>query len=309
MIRNFEIKKTVLCVFIMVIYCQFVEAQVQIEMKTEYIGKSDYRKSENEKSEKVGDSQGAAMVHQANMTIPLSLKLNENKRPTLWAISANGAYAKLDNKNFTAPLVVDEILNIGMNLTHLRPLNDRWSILATIGGGIFMSNTDFSKAGFKNVLGNVGTVFIRHLKPNLDLGGGIMVNNSFGFPMVFPALYLNWKTEGKYAVKIALMQGLELSVGYDLTKNFRLNLIAEMNGQTALLQQEEKDKMFSHLYMIAGFRPEIKIGKKISIPLTVGMNLWRPAQITDRTLKSMFQDKEYYFRASPYASAGLKMNL
>ncbi|WP_340035184.1 DUF6268 family outer membrane beta-barrel protein [Sphingobacterium faecium] len=309
MIRNFDIKKTMLLAFIMVISYQFVDAQVQIEMKTEYIGKSDYRKSEGEKSEKVGDSQGAAMVHQANITIPLSLRVNENKRPTLWAISMNGTYAKLDNKNLTESLVVDKILNIGINLSHLRPLNDRWSMLATVGGGIFMPDTDFSQAGLKNVLGNVGTVFIRHLKPNLDLGGGIMVNNSFGFPMVFPALYLNWKTEGKYAVRIALMQGLEMSVGYDFTKNLRLNLIAEMNGQTALLQQEGKDKMFSHLYMIAGFRPEIKIGKKISIPLTIGMNLWRPAQITDRTLKSMFQDKEYYFRASPYASAGLKMHL
>lgn len=48
--------------------------------------------------------------------------------------------------------------------------------------------------------------------------------------MVFLDLYLNWKTEGKYAVRIALLQGLEMSVGYDFTKSLRLNLIAEMNG-------------------------------------------------------------------------------
>ncbi|UZJ63005.1 hypothetical protein OKW96_10655 [Sphingobacterium sp. KU25419] len=50
MIRNFEIKKTMLFAFIMVISYQFVDAQVQIEMKTEYIGKSDYR---NQKAKKV----------------------------------------------------------------------------------------------------------------------------------------------------------------------------------------------------------------------------------------------------------------
>lgn len=307
MVTNFGLKNILFFLSAMVTY-NYVSAQVQIDVKTEYLGRSNYRLTKDDKSENVGNSQGSALVHQANMTIPLSLKLNENKRPTLWNISLNAAYAKLDNKNFTEPLVVDEIVNVGLNLSHLRPLNERWSLMATVGGGIFTTNTDFSQVTFNNVLGNVGTVFIRHLKPNLDIGGGLMLNNSFGFPMVFPAFYLNWKTEGKYAVKIALMNGLDLSVGYDLHKNLRINLVAEMNGQTDLLKQHGKNKMFSHLYMIAGFRPEIKIGKSISIPLTAGVNMWRPAQITDRTLKSMFQDKEYHFSASPYASAGLKMS-
>lgn len=282
-------------------------AQVSVELKSEYIGKSSYRFMENEKSEKVGDSKGGALIHQGSINIPLSFKLNEKKRPTMWTLSVAGAYAKLDNENFTEPLVVDEIVNAGINLNHLRPLNDRWSMLASIGGGIYMPSTKISDISLNNTLGNAGIVFIRHLKPNLDLGGGVAFNNSFGTPMLFPAFYLNWRTEGKYSVNIALMNGLAVSAGYDVGKSLRISVIGEMNGQVALLEQDGEGKMFSHMYMIGGLRPEIKIGKKLSIPLTGGISAWRPAQMNDRTLKSIFKEQNYYFQSAIYASAGLKM--
>jgi hypothetical protein len=290
----------------MIVGYSSINAQ-QVMFKTEYLGSSSYRLSEDGKNEKVGNSKGSAMVFQGGVNIPLSIKMNENNRPTSWSLNVGGSYTKLDNKNFTEPLVLDEMLNLGVSLNHLRPLNDKWSVMATIGGGIYMPGTNFSGIGFKNILGSVGVVFIRHLKPNLDLGGGLAVNNSFGFPMIFPAVYLNWKTEGKFDVKVSMMKGLEMSVGYDVNENLRLYLIAEMNGQVALLEQDGKDKMFSHAYLVTGFRPEIKIGRNISIPVTVGINAWRPAAMTERKLKSIFQDKEYYFQASPYVSVGFKM--
>jgi hypothetical protein len=279
----------------------------QIVFKTEFLGRSSYRMSDGETNEKVGNSKGSAIVYQGAVHIPLSVKFNENNRPTRWSLNIGGAYVKLNNKDFTDPLVIDEILNFGVSLNHLRPLNDKWSMMATIGGGIYMPGTNFSKMGFENILGSAGVVFIRHLRPNLDLGGGLAINNSFGFPMLFPAVYLNWKTQSKYTVKISMIKGLEMAAGYDVNKNLGLYLIAEMNGQTALLKQNGKNKIFSHAYLVAGFRPEIKLGNKLSIPLTVGINAWRPSAITDRKLKSMFQDKEYYFQASLYASVGLKI--
>ena len=97
-----------------------------------------------------------------------------------------------------------------------------------------------------------------------------------------------------------------MSAGYNVNKNLRLSLVGEINGQMALLQQDGKDKMFAHQYVVLGLRPEIKIGKRVSIPLTFGLNATRTAQITNRSLKTIFQDKGYAFRASPYASAGLQ---
>lgn len=285
------------------IICLNVDAQ--ISFKTEYIETSRYRKTKGESDERVGDSKGSAMVYQGNVNIPLSTKLNENNRPTAWGVSASGAYVSLNNKNFTDDLVLNEIMNLGLNLYHLRPLSNRWSMMASIGGGIFTPNARFSKIKFKNVLGSGGIIFIRHLKPNLDLGGGIALNNSFGFPMIFPAMYLNWNTQGPVAIKISLMQGLEIAATYNFSESLNLSFITEMDGQMALLEKEGKDKMFTHQYIVVGLRPQIKIGKHISIPITAGINAMRTAEFNDRKLKSLFKDEGYYFQVSPYLSAGV----
>jgi hypothetical protein len=292
------------CIFLS-IACTNVSAQ--IFFKTEYFGSSQYKMTNGDSSINIGNSKGSAMVYQGGINIPLSMKLNENNRPTAWSISAGGAYAKLNNKNFTEPLVIDEILNIGISLNYLRPLNDKWSLKAGLGGGIFLPSTDLSQIRYKNTLASMSAVFIRHLKPNLDLGIGLALNNSFGFPMIFPAFYFNWSTSGRYDVKISLKDGLEMSAGYKVNKNLDLSFIAEVNGQLALLEQDGKDKIFTHQTVVAGLRPEIKIGKRVSIPLTVGMNLSRTAQITERSLKTIFQDKGYSFKASPYSSAGIQI--
>lgn len=296
-------KQVLFFVFMMVAYSG---VNAQIRFKTEYFGKSRYYVREGESNERVGDSEGSAIVYQGGVTIPLSVKLNENNRPTTWVVNVGGAYVKLDNKNFTEPLVIDEIMNIGVSLGYLRPLNDKWSMMASIGGGIYMPNTRFSQIGFKNVLGSVGAVFIYHLKPNLEFGGGLAVNNSFGYPMIFPAIYLNWKTGSKYAVKVSAIRGLEMSVAYEAHKNLSISIIGEMNGQMALLEQGGKDKIFAHQYLVVGLQPEVKIGKNVSIPLTFGINATRPAIMMDRKLKSMFQEVEYHFRAAPYAAVGFQ---
>lgn len=293
--------------FLLLMSITYSGMNAQIIFKTEYFGTSSYRMMEGERDEKVGNSKGSAVVYQGGINVPLSMKLNENNRPTLWAVSVGGAYVKMDNKNFTEPLVIDEIMNIGLSLIHLRPLNKRWSMLATLGGGIYMPGTRFSEIRFRNVLGGVGVIFIYHLKPNLELGGGLAMNNSFGYPMVFPAFYFNWTTEGRFAVKISMLEGIEMSAGYNAFKNLNLNLIAEMNGQMALLEQDGKDKMFSHQYMVAGVRPEIRIGKKLSVSITAGIHAMRPAEMTNRNLKSLFQDRGYYFQISPYVSGGLQI--
>jgi hypothetical protein len=283
------------------------ESIAQAFFKTGYFGTSGYQMTQGDSSQRIGNSKGSAMVYQAGVNIPLAKKLNGLNRPTMWSIGVGGAYVDLNNKNFTQPLVIDKVLNVGLSLNYQRPLNDRWSLRTGIGGGIFMPTTDLSQMRFKNVLGSVSAVFIRHLRPNLELGGGLALNNSFGFPMLFPAFYLNWRTAGRYSVQASLRDGLDVSAGYNFNKNFKLNLVMEVNGQMALLEQEGKDKIFTHQYVVFGLRPEIKLGKHMTLPVTFGLNATRTAQITDRSLKTIFQDKGYSFRGSLYAATGLQI--
>ncbi|RXK85981.1 DUF6268 family outer membrane beta-barrel protein [Filimonas effusa] len=295
--------------FIIGIIAAYPGLYAQVKLKTEYFGNSKYHLPDADTGRNTGNGEGSAIVYQGSVNIPLSTKLNENKRPTMWAINIGGAYARLNNKNFTEPLVVDEIMNLGVGLIYLRPLKGKWSLMTTIGGGVYMPGTNFSQMKLKNVLASGGAVFICHLRSNLDLGGGLAINNSFGYPMLFPAFYFNWKTEGKYAVKVSAMRGLEMAVEYNANKNLALSFVFEMNGQMALLEQNGEDKIFTHQYLVIGLRPEIKLGR-VSIPLTVGFNATRPARMMDRKLKSMFQEEEgHYFRIAPHASLGLNIKL
>ncbi len=291
-----------------ILLCTDGNAQ-QVLFKTEYIGNSGYRflPSGDKPSEKVGDSKGSATIYQGLVNIPLSMKLNENNRPTVWGVGLGGSYTSLNNKNFTEN-IVSEIMNLQLGIYHLRPLNEKWSMRANVGMGVFTPSTDFSKIRFKNVLGSVGVVFISHLKTNLDIGGGVAINSSLGYPMIFPAFYLKWRLEGRFYVNAELAEGLDVAASYDFNNWFKLSYAFEMNGQVALLEKDGKDVIFSHQYIVTGFRPEIKFRKTgFSITAMAGLNLYRPASYSDRTLKGVFaSDNDYYFSVSPYLSVGVK---
>ncbi|MDR1202401.1 MAG: DUF6268 family outer membrane beta-barrel protein [Tannerellaceae bacterium] len=283
----------------------------QITFKTEYLGSSGYYflPPGEKPKEKIGDAKGSAVVYQGAFSMPLSMKLNENNRPTAWGIGLGGSYTSLNNKNFTDDMV-SEIMNLQVGLYHLRPLNDKWSMRASAGVAVLAPSADLSKIRFKHVLGSGGIIFIRHLKPNLSIGGGVAINSSLGYPMVFPAVYLNWELNGKFDVNVELVEGLDVSASYSFNDWFKLSYALEMNGQAALLEKDGKDVIFSHQYIVTGFRPEVKVGKTgLSMTAMVGLNIYRPASYSDRTLKGVFAtDNDYYFSTSPYMSIGIKYN-
>jgi len=289
-----------------------VEGKTQeITFKTEYLGSSGYYylPPGEKPSERIGDAEGSAVVVQGAFNMPLSVKLNENNHPTTWGIGVGGSYTSLNNKNFT-DYMVSEIMNLQVGLYHLRSLNNKWSMRASVGVAILAPSANFSKIRFKQLLGSGSVIFIRHLKPNLSIGGGVAINSSLGYPMVFPAIYLNWELDGKFNVNAELVEGLDISAGYSFNDWLKLSYALEMNGQATLLEKDGKDVMFSHQYIVTGFRPEIKIDKTgLSMTAMAGLNLYRPASFSDRTLKGMFAtDNDYYFTVSPYFSFGIKYN-
>src|SRR5690606_10782835 len=113
-------------------------------------------------------------------------------------------------------------------------LSEKWSLRASIGMGLFMPTTDLSGLNFRQILFSGGVVFIRHINPNLDIGAGVAINSSLGYPMIFPAFYLRWELRGKYDVNIELVDGLDASVSYDFNERFLMSYAFEINGQVAL---------------------------------------------------------------------------
>ncbi len=283
--------------------------KAQVLLKTEYFGKSSYR---DENNQKVADSKGSAVVYQGSINVPFVQKVNDRSQPTIWGVGISGAYVELNNHNFTDDLVLPQIMNLQLALFHIRPISEKWSIMVNIGAGIYTPDTKFSKIRMRNILGNVGLIFIRHFQPTIEIGGGLAFNNTFGYPMLFPALYFSWEYNKQFICKVAALDGLNLLLGYKLNDFTSLNFITEMNGQMALTEKDGKEKIFTHQYIVIGLRPSISISDKISIPITIGFNAMRAAYYDNRSIKALFRSmsREYdpCFQISPYLSASVEIN-
>jgi hypothetical protein len=285
-------------------------AKAQVEIKSEYIGNSSYTNADNVKTK----AKGNAKIFSLNARIPLSVEVDEDHKPVkFWALGIGASYTSFSNKSMEPGFGPDKIADANLTLMHLWPMSQKWSMLAMAGAGVYAEHTQLSKIGFKNVMGNGGVLFIWHLRKNLDVGLGPVVNTLLGYPMIFPGVYVNWRTQGDYEINVSMVNSLEASAGKKFNDHFKLNLIASFDGSMALENKGNKKLMFTHQYFTTGLQPEFSIGKTWSIAATAGLAAGRSAYYQERTLKSIFRSDDNihnpHFGAAPYFSLSIKFGL
>ena len=295
-----------------------VSAFAQISVKAEYIGNSKFYDAVADTN--TGD--GSAMIYSAGAMVPLSMQASAEddpyKRATIWGVALSGTFVKMDNHNFPiGKELPSQVMNLGATVLHLRPLKERWSMLMALGIGSYTPENRLSAIRIdENVLANGALVFIWHWRPNLEIGGGVALNNSFGYPMVFPALYLKYKGgfSDKFTIDINLLDGTKVAFGYDYSENLSLKLVANIGGYSAYLRRNGQKEMFSSQTFFVGLEPEFKIGKHISIPITAGAIFLRTGRYRKRALGAMFEPeaknedgtvRSSQFNPAFYFSAGI----
>ena len=269
-----------------------VSVSAQISVKTEYISNSKFYDAVSDSN--IGD--GSAMIYSVGALVPLSMKLPEEddpyQRPTVWGVGLNGTFVKMNNHNFPiGKELPSEVMNLGATVLHLRPLKERWSMLMALGAGSYTPENRLSSIHIgENVVANGAFVLVWHLRPNIEIGGGVALNNSFGYPMVFPAFYLKYKGgfSDKFTIDINLLDGTKVAFGYDYSENLSLKLVANIGGYLAYLRRNGQKEMFSSQTFFVGLEPEFKLGKHISIPVTFGGSFIRSGRYRERTLSAMF---------------------
>ena len=279
-------------VITLVMLCFVAKIFAQISVKTEYISNSKFYDAVADTN--TGD--GSAMIYSVGALVPLSMQAPKEddpyQRPTVWGVSLNGTFVQMDNHNF--PLGKEhpsQVMNLGVSAIHLRPLKERWSMLMALGAGSYTPENRLSAIRIgENVLANGAFILVWHLQPNLEIGGGVALNNSFGYPMVFPAFYLKYKGgfSDKFTIDINLLDGTKVAFGYDYSENLSLKLVTNIGGYLAYLRRNGQKEMFSSQTFFVGLEPEFKIGKHVSIPLTVGGSLVRSGRYRERKLSAMF---------------------
>ena len=279
-------------IFTFIILLLGVNSFAQISVKTEYISNSEFYDA----VANTNTGNGSAMIYSAGAMVPLLMQTpaedDPYKRATIWGVALSGTFVKMDNQNFPiGKELPSQVMNLGATVLHLRPLKERWSMLMALGIGSYTPENRLSAIRIdENVLANGALVFIWHWRPNLEIGGGVALNNSFGYPMLFPALYLKYKGgfSDKFTIDINLLDGTKVAFGYDYSENLSLKLVANIGGYSAYLRRNGQKEMFSSQTFFVGLEPEFKLGKHISIPVTFGGSFIRSGRYRERTLSAMF---------------------
>ena len=279
-----------------------VSVSAQISVKTEYISNSKFYDAVSDSN--IGD--GSAMIYSVGALVPLSMKAPEEddpyQRPTLWGVGLNGSFFKADNHNLPARKdFPSEIMNLGVTALHIRPLKTRWSMLMALGVGSYTPENRLSSIHIgENVIANGAFMFVYHWKPNVwewhptfEIGAGAALNNTFGYPMIFPALYFKFRggIGDKFTIDMASFNGVKVAFGYNFSEYFNLKLVGSIGGYSAYVRRNGQKEIFSQQNFIAGLQPEFTIGKHVSIPIIVGSNLLRTGTYKERKLSAIFSQE------------------
>lgn len=263
---------------------------------------------ENKAGEKFGS--GDLLKITGRYTLPISMKQNDLGQITMWNASIYGAFGVLSNKGEALDFNRDKILNTSINISHMRPISPKWSMVATLGGGIYSAPNAITA---KSILVNGGVIFLYKVRPNLDLGVGLGLTNSYGFPIALPMSIVNWRLSGKYEVKVDIASGMEISGAMKLNDKFKLKLIAmELDGMSAVMDIDGESMIYGTTIMKSWLSTEYKTGKSSTLFLGAGSTWMRSVTLSKRSLKdfftNMFNDQNNHlgFTPSGYFTAGFK---
>ncbi len=253
----------------------------QVQISTDYLSRTvftDRQKNNHGKGEMIGYG---LKYHQ-----PLSVSINEYGQPTAWTLSLNGAFYDLKNYGEAQSANPDEILNASINISHIRPLSYRWSIIASIGCGVYSSPKEI---GWRSVLANGGCIFIYRVNESFSIGGGIGLTNAYGVPMVAPMGYIKWASKGRFEVDLNISNGIKASAATWFGNRFKLTWhVLEMDGISSVVNIDNKSKLYSSMLLRSFLSPSFYLKKNFSIYLDAGVNMARTSKITDRKIKYMF---------------------
>ena len=164
-------------------------------------------------------------------------------------------------------------------------------MLMALGAGSYTPENRLSSIHIgENVVANGAFMLVWHLRPNIEIGGGVALNNTFGYPMVFPAFYFkyNGAFSDKFTIEVGSIDGLKVALGYNYRENLDFKLIANMGGYSAYLRRNGEKEIFSQQNFVVGLQPEFKIGKHVSIALIVGGSFIRSGRYRERKLSAIF---------------------
>ncbi|MDQ0109005.1 hypothetical protein J2T02_004146 [Chitinophaga terrae (ex Kim and Jung 2007)] len=217
----------------------------------------------------------------------------------------SGTYTRLSNKDYDQQIFPKELLNANAGFLYTQSMRNRWSLMAIAAVSL---GTDLEEINGQDLFLQGGVLFIKQHSRRFSYGIGGVFTNSFGTPMILPAILVRWKTESRFAVDINFPE--KASVSTALNKYTDLALAVRVDGNTYDVTHGVNGKrLMGYMQINAGLENTWHLGKHLDLVVAAGSSLLNNATFSDKKLSEMFKEKpNYRLGTNYYLSTGLRWN-
>jgi hypothetical protein len=220
----------------------------------------------------------------------------------LWFASVNADQLRMLNTGYLENVFPPVLTAATVSVQHLRSLKNRWSLLGLFSCGI---NSDFRKIDTHDIFALGGLIFIKRYTPQFSMGFGLLVNNSLGMPVPWPALTVNWEMGHRYKLNIDVPDkapGLAYKISFSHTNN-KKNTIAAFFKPSSMSYDVEgapQGKRLLNYWQIPVGLEFAQRFKQFDISVNGGLMALRSFGYADKNWKKMFAQYPYHQLGANY---------
>lgn len=222
-----------------------------------------------------------------------------------WTLEASGSYTKMQHQDYDNRIFPEELLGTQLALQHFRSIGNRWGMVSMLSVGLF---TDMEKINSKDIFINGGVLFVKQHNRRFSYGIGAMFTNTFGTPMLLPALLVKWQTESRFRIDVNFPE--KISVSHRLNKQTDLALAFRMRGSSYDVENApDKKRLMGYSELSVGLENTWRLSRHIDFVASGGSILYSGVAFREKSLSEMFSDKPLHRLATNYFfSGGLRWN-
>lgn len=227
------------------------------------------------------------------------------KKSRSLGFGVNATYIRLSNKDYDQQIFPKELLSATAGFQYMQSMRNRWSLMAIAAVSL---GTDLEEINGQDLFLQGGVLFIKQSSKKFSYGVGGVLTNTFGTPMILPAVFVRWKTDSRYAIDINFPE--KASITTSLNKYTDLSLAIRLSGNTYDVTHSPNGKRLMGIMQInAGLENTWHVGKHLDWVIAGGSTLVNDATFSDKKLSEMFSKKSYYrLGTNYYLSTGLRWN-
>lgn len=217
---------------------------------------------------------GSMQKYKAKITMPFYYKKDSLGLINLWAVTASGSLAVLDNKDGAKGMTPDRIINTSLSVSHIMPIARTWYLMAQLGAGIY-GEPDHIR--WNTVMARGGAIVVHHFNSRFDAGLGASFTTLYDSPLFIPALLVKYD-DGKYSFEATIQSGADVNGAVKLSKAFTLRLTAfQWESTPAIIERGGRWRVYSSTMFRSYIEPEFHFAKKSWASVQVGYNYHRSA--------------------------------